>query len=82
MYAFISTAVMYTNYGHACMYAVLASTKHTFMYTKKKCKQIFNFSRLGESAPSIRFDCFISNAMRGAFLKKAILCKGIDSDTN
>ena len=82
---------MYTNYGHAFMYAVLASTKQqhaqrvckcTFMYTKKKCKQIFNFSRLGESAPSIRFDCFISNAMRGAFKKKAILCKGIDSDTN
>ena len=44
LYAFISTAVMYANYGHACMYAVLACTKQqhaqrvckcTFMYTKK-----------------------------------------------
>ena len=44
---------------------------HVHKKKKKKCKQIFNFSRLGESAPSIRFDCFISNAMRVALKKKS-----------
>ena len=62
------------------VYKTAACTTCMQMYFhvhKKKCKQIFNFSRLGESAPSIRFDCFISNAMRGALKKKQFFAKGL-----